>query len=394
MKIAIVNATPALGGASLVANDLARGFVRRGHEVLFISTGPSHSRTSKEGYTLELVPAGPKSALTQFVNPVATAGLYGALKRFKPDIVHVHNVNLRTFSASSLLLSRLFPMVWTIHDVWPVCVVGSCEVIYARNRNRRCRGCEAFPPWKAALSWWLKSAAFAQISLQVVCPSSWMAQSISESPLQRQPIHIIRNGVDTRVFHKLAGARQSLGIPERAQVVAFSGGKCLEGVSPASRKGWEELRVALQTLGPRHPGLHLLYIGDEVSLPDNFPVEVTFTGPVEHNTMASIFSAADICALPTRADNAPLALLEAMACEATIVASRTGGIPEILQNNLNGLLVDARDPQQLTIALERCLDAPEARESMVARALKDIRTNLTIEHTLDQHEALFTTAIR
>ncbi len=390
MKIAVVNATPRLGGAGLIAKDVARGMASRGHDVRFIST----AKTASQGFDADLgchqvlVPTGPQSALAHYVNPVATAALARELARFEPDVVNFHNVNLRTFSASSLLLSRRWTSAWTLHDVWPVCMTGWPEPPDCQGMHRGCQRCPTWPDWQTRTNRLLKDLIFAQARLTVVCPSQWMADTVASSALGRHPTAIVRNGVDTALFARRDDARAELGIAPEAVVMVFSGGRRVSGTSPAFRKGWDDLRAALGLLGKRDK-LELLYVGDPIDLPADFPVPVTFTGGVERTRMPHFYSAADICVLPTLGDNAPLGVLEAMSVGTAIVATHVGGIPEVLEDGRSARLCPARNPKALADALGAVLDDKSHRQELAQTAHRHLHKSLTLEHMLGGYEALF-----
>jgi len=80
---------------------------------------------------------------------------------------------------------------------------------------------------------------------------------------------------------------------------------------------------------------------------------VEFAGAVHPGGMAELYARAEVAVLPSRAEGLPLALLEAMAAGKPIVAAATGGIPDVIRHNENGLLVEPRDPDALRRELSR-----------------------------------------
>jgi glycosyltransferase involved in cell wall biosynthesis len=88
--------------------------------------------------------------------------------------------------------------------------------------------------------------------------------------------------------------------------------------------------------------------------------------------LRDLYAAADVLALPTRADAVPWVVLEAMAAGLPVVASEVGAIGELLGGS--GELVQPDDPEQLAAALRRLAD-PERRQRLGARALERVREN-------------------
>jgi glycosyltransferase involved in cell wall biosynthesis len=76
----------------------------------------------------------------------------------------------------------------------------------------------------------------------------------------------------------------------------------------------------------------------------------------------------DVLVQPSRADNLPLAILEAMACGRPVLGTRVGGIPELVLDGETGLLVDAEDPVAMARALESLAESPELRRELGQRS--------------------------
>ncbi len=386
MRICVVNATAALGGAGLVAKDIASGMVQRGHDVRFVCTGPAEDLAS-EPYEVVSVSAGAQTPLDQYFNPVALLGLRRALRDFSPDVVSLHNINLRSFSAAAVLVPEV-PTYWTLHDVWPVCVTGWPMPPDCEGMHRNCTDCPSWPNWQARANRVVKEAIFTRSRVMTVCPSEWMQRTIARSALGVRPSVVVRNGVDTALFAPRTPDRAALGIADDAKVILFVGGKRLQGNLPAERKGWRYLQAALTSLAGTISGLTLLYVGDappEVDL----PVTVVATGGVPRTAMPDLYAAADVVVMPTLGDNAPLGLLEAMACGKCVVATDTGGIPEVISDGVSGLIVPRRSGPALASALQRALRDPEWADGMglVAKAKTD--GALSMATMMDGYERVF-----
>jgi len=72
----------------------------------------------------------------------------------------------------------------------------------------------------------------------------------------------------------------------------------------------------------------------------------------------------DIFVLPSLREGLPLAILEAMACGKPVIATNVGGIPEVLKDGENGILVSPKDPEALYRAMNELLDNRKKREKM------------------------------
>jgi glycosyltransferase involved in cell wall biosynthesis len=95
---------------------------------------------------------------------------------------------------------------------------------------------------------------------------------------------------------------------------------------------------------------------------------VSFLGAVDSAGIKRLLSEADICVFPSRFDNFPNACLEAMAAGRPIVATRSGGMEEMLGPTDAGLLVKPGNVRELTNALVRLIEDPAMRSAMAQRA--------------------------
>lgn len=118
-----------------------------------------------------------------------------------------------------------------------------------------------------------------------------------------------------------------------------------------------------QILGARSSFRRVL----EDGIPADFADRVHFRGPLPHDNLAELYGRADVFAFPSIWEEPfGLPVLEAMAMELPVVASRSGGIPEIVRDSETGLLFERGDGPGLAAALTQLLDDPEARTRLGA----------------------------
>ena len=79
---------------------------------------------------------------------------------------------------------------------------------------------------------------------------------------------------------------------------------------------------------------------------------VTFVGYVASNELPSYYNMADVLVLPSEMEGVPMVLLEALACGTPVIASRVGGIPDLVSNRANGILLDEASPKALSTAIK------------------------------------------
>lgn len=209
--------------------------------------------------------------------------------------------------------------------------------------------------------------------------------------LERIPadkVVFIPNGIPDWPSGDGARARRELGIEPTEQIV---GTVC--GLRPE-----KELETALRALGmlaPKRPMLRFVVVGDGPErarleqLADELGVPTRFLGHRPNDQVPDLVAAMDVVVLPSRFEGMPLAMLEWMAAGKAIVASRVGGIPSIVQDEQEALLVPPRDSVAFAQAIARLLDDPSERRRLGKAARRRQRAEFRFEHTLDLLEGLY-----
>ena len=395
MKICVITATLNHGGASIAALDIAKGMSEKGHEVVFITSGDAYSVFKKDLYTVRVLKRIWKNPAFHYFNPQLIWELFRLLKNIKPDIIHIHNINLQTFSLGSLLFSRKYPTVWTLHDLWPVCLTGWPDPPDCPGLLRQCKNCPRWPSFIVFLNRVIKRYAFKIANVKFASPSKWMAERLESSGIIFSPIEIIHNGIDPSSFnlHEEKQNISEIQLSKEKTILLFIGGKKLAGELPAVRKGWEYLLSALQILSLKRKDIHLLYIGDKVSFPNNFPFTYTLVDGVSREDMKKYYKLSDVFVLPTLGDNSPLTILEAMNCRVPVIASAVGGIPEIVIQGKTGILCKPRDAESLANSIELLLSDQYLKEEVVEQAYELIQSDFSFVQMIDKYESLYNNII-
>ena len=132
----------------------------------------------------------------------------------------------------------------------------------------------------------------------------------------------------------------------------------------------------------------------------NFPIRVlrdnivVFEGALSHHRVLELYRQAGIFALASFAEGVPVVLMEAMALEIPCVATRITGVPELIRDGEDGLLVAPADTPELQAALSRLLTDPEFRRRLGSAGRQkvlrdyDIRTNIAKLAQLFRDECL------
>ena len=170
-------------------------------------------------------------------------------------------------------------------------------------------------------------------------------------------VQTILNGCDTGVFHPRDRdeARRRLGCEPDAELVLFVGTLLVS-------KGLAELAEAFKQLAAARPAARLALVGEgafasQLSLrlaKAGVSERVRFLGRQPSAVVADWMCAADVFCLPSHSEGCPNVVVEALACGRPVVATRVGGIPELVTDQC-GILVPPRAPEALRAALDRAL---------------------------------------
>jgi len=194
-------------------------------------------------------------------------------------------------------------------------------------------------------------------------------------------VYTVYNGVDTHAFAPSENSRELVrrqyGIAPDDRLIVF-----LSQVT--KQKGLHLLINCLPDILAQHSRTKLLVVGEGDYWDEakrrveamTLQSRVVFAGAVPHERSAGYLNAADLYVLPTlRQEGLPFSLVEAMACQKPVIASRIGGIPSIVVHGINGLLVTPDDLESLGQAIVRVLAdkvlaanlSQKARETVVGR---------------------------
>ncbi|HWF14433.1 MAG TPA: glycosyltransferase family 4 protein [Candidatus Acidoferrales bacterium] len=226
---------------------------------------------------------------------------------------------------------------------------------------------------------------------KIIAVSQCVSSALINSGIQAGNITVISDGVPLENAFSQEDreqARRSLGIEPDALLIG-----CISALTPD--KGHEILIRAFALIRARFPGCQLLLVGDgpcraklaarvrELDLDG----VVHFTGFVED--IQRVYAAIDLFAFLAQAEALGTALLLAMAHGLPVVASARGGIPEVVQDGKNGLLLKDSSPEAVASAIERLISDSDSAARLGAAARETILTHFSQEHMVRQTLSLY-----
>ena len=302
---------------------------------------------------------------------IPTWRLLRRLKKWKPDVIHLHNLH-GWFLNLPLLFSYIkkhdIPVVWTLHDCWSF--TGHCPHFTMAGCDKwrgGCGNCSQFRQYPQSYfdcskaMWKNKKNWFTGVNnLTVVTPSGWLGGLVKQSFLGEYPVRVIHNGIDLTVFKP---------DPEAKKTEQFT----LLGVSYEwnDKKGLDVFLELAKRLGEDY---QIVLVGTDDAVDQKLPPNIrSIHRTQDRQEMASLYAAADLFVNPTREDTFPTVNLEALACGTPVLTFRTGGSPECVDEK-TGVVVPCGD-----------IDAMEAAIRRLARQNLDSRDCVERAKSFDKH---------
>lgn len=243
-----------------------------------------------------------------------------ARNHLAPDLVHGHFLQHAGTAAARVAEQLGVPFVLTMHGTDYRVLTGSFPV-QARYR--------------------VEMLAAALSADRIVVVDGGMVEGLVSVGVPRSLVDAIPMGVDEQVFtlRDRSAVRYELGVREEAQVVLFVG-------RPTAEKGFDILERAVARL----QNVDCFAAG-----PARASSVVTSLGPLSREQLALFIAAADVVCLPSFAEGTPVALEEALASGTPVVATRVGGVPQLVDDHVAGILINAGDESALAESLREAL---------------------------------------
>lgn len=362
------------GGVASVVGNVAIQLQKRGHHVWFLHPGESHSLRTKStkwnfpGYEMNIrnpyVPERPvKSVMGFFVYLCHTLyQLYTMLVRHDIDIVNIHYPISSGVYFTFLRKLLRFKLVISVHgaDLLPK---GIPEDRYPKPLQLLMNSAD----WLVAPS---------QSTLNAV---------LTKFPKLQTKASIIHNAVDMTEF-ELGGSEEL----QRGRHIL-----CVALHQP--RKAIDVLIKAFKIFSQNHPEVELWLAGDgpvRGQLEDlvhqlGLTEQVKFLGCQDRLSVRKLLRECRFVVLPSRAEPFGIAILEALASRKPIVASAVGGIPEIIEDGKNGILVEPENPQALCDAMRTVWNDHELAERLACAGYVTVKQHFQWETAVARYEETF-----
>lgn len=285
-----------------------------------------------------------------------------SVRQHEIDLLHCHEMKGRLYGL--FVSKRLYLPTLTTHHNWirnklSTTVFEALDAFYIRFFNK------------------------------IIPVSAGVKKMLNKIAIPDKQMTVILNGIDLPEFrgdkYAARALRQSLKIDIEAPIVGIVGRLSIE-------KGHSFFLEAAQKVLQKNPYTRFIVVGDgelrnelqnqtRALMIEN---AVHFTG--FQKNIADFYALMDICVMPSLLEGTPMALLEAMAAGVPMIASETGGIPRIITNGYNGVLVKPADSQALANAILQLMEPPTDCQYLSTNAQKTIQAKYSATRMTRQYE--------
>lgn len=409
-KVLHLSTYDANGGAARAAYALHRAMLAQGiPSRMHVARKSTDDPTVTEGARLPFAWASradralwklQRSPIKTWRSPARFGSLNAAqINRSNADVVNLHWVTDGFLSIEEIGRVEK-PIIWSMYDMWPFTGTehytddapdARWRTGYtAANRPKTESGLD-LDRWtyeRKRRHWGTRNSPF-----HLVPASSWLQDATRSSALMNAwPITRIPHVVDTNTFapRDMADARVALDLPQKVPLVLFLSSAGIRD----RRKGFDLLEQALSLVKQHHPDTHLVVVGPaETNYASPSGVPIIWLNEVNQNSrLATVYAAANVTVVPSREDNMPLTAMEAQSCGRPVVGFRVGGLADIVEHGISGMLAVPTDTQALASHLQVQLDLSTQDASELATRGRAIQTWSPAVITL-QYSALYEQAL-
>jgi glycosyltransferase involved in cell wall biosynthesis len=334
--------------------------------------------------------------------PFSPAFILKKTEELKPDVISLHNIIGGYFTTGLLVkLSRIAPIIWTLHDMWAV--TANAAHTFGDESWRELKSGKGekkvFPTIGINTGRWLiksKKKIYENSDLTFVTPSNWLYEIVKASPLTGQKkIYCIHNGVDLNVFKPQGKSkiRDELSIPEDEKIITY----IAEKFKNNPFKGGKDLIRILKNIDEMvAEKLHLIVIGKDF-FSENYGYKNIvlhyFDYVTNEERLSELLSAADLYIYPTRADTLPNVLIEAIACGTPCITFDVGGCSEIIKNDVSGYLSPIEDIEFFCKKTVEMLNNKEYLSKLSKSCRLLAEKNFSIDNMAEGYYSIFKEAL-
>lgn len=310
------------------------------------------------------------------------------------DVVHLHLIHNLSIDLHLLpLLSRLKPIIWTVHDPWPLS--GHCVQHF--NCNRWQTGCGDCPYLNVdfsmlkdntALNYEIKKTCIQNSQLNIVVASKYMAEKLTKSEIfKNSVINLIPFGVNQAIFKPKdkKEVRMKLGLPVDSIVILF------RNDNPA-KKGLDYIQYLIEGIKDKKNIFLITVGGNELPIPNGYEYK-SFGWLNDDNLLSDIYNAADLFLMPSIQESFGMMAIEAMSCGVLPIVLKGTALPEVVNSPACGVAIE-RDKEEFLKQVQYFINNPHERNIKAKACLTYARDNYNKEIYVEKIITLYKKVIK
>lgn len=385
MKILYLITQSEWGGAQKYVCDLAC-FFKNEHEVLIAAGAPEKSNAFPNELKKHNITFHSIYRLTRAISPwndfCAIFEIVNLIKKEKPDIVHLNSSKISILGSFSYFIYSLLRKKSK---------TANCKLIYTAHGWVFT---EPLPGWQKLFYFWSERLTAVFKDKIIVLSEKDYNIAINELKIPKKKIILIYNGLDEKKINFLPRQEARAIISQEHQ----NNNELWVGTigNLYKTKGFEYLVGAIKILNDQNKLNFKLFVvgeGSERKCLENLISEYRLGQKIflvgERKNAASLLKAFDIYVSSSVKEGFPYSILEAMAAELPIVATRVGGVPEMLINQESGVLIDAKNLGSLANSLSELILNLDIRQTLTLNAKKRVAEKFSLSVMTEKTKTIY-----
>lgn len=279
--------------------------------------------------------------------------LESIISSYKPNLVHIHWIGAGFICPESLANLHL-PIVWTLHDLWPICGAEHLpgpmtRFINGYNKSNRPKGESGLDLDRYV--WERKVRAWKDIDITYVAPSIFVQDLSSKSfILNGSKPRYIPNGLDVNMY-----------APKKTSKTSTTILICAPNLLEDSNKGFDLFVQSLSYLNSKmKEKITVLIVG--ATKPAIDPIEAMgihskYLGIITDQVqMTQLYNYADVTVVPSRMETLSFVTMESLSCGTPVATFRVGGLSDLIKHQENGYLAKPLNPKDLARGITKILN--------------------------------------
>ncbi len=390
MKILeIISTGYAAGGAETYLIKISPYLVDKGYSIKTLASDLGGDKSHFNEYVFKSIPSNPLKLLFFLFNPYSFFALKRVLKEYQPDIVHLHTMNQVT--PSVLFLLRKYPTVMTLHGpepfvnellIWFLHPSWLKSVLYDK-KNLKTIGKLAYFYFNSIQKIFYR---FGLKNVDIFIAPSKYIENVAKTELLSQIVHVpyFIEPLKFREWLQFQELKINYNVLFVGRLENFKGVEFIIKALPVIIKVFPQTTLTIIGDGP--------YKNNLINLMKTLHIEdcIQFKGWIENKELGKYYDKASIVVAPSTVPEAfGLVILEAMSVGRPVIATNVGAIPEIIDDGVNGYLVEPNNSEQIAGNVIK-LFSEENLLTELGRNARKKAEEFTIEKHLENLERVYT----